>query len=84
MNMFVWTTFAAFMMIDWIDERFLNLYENEPHAIHAFAFYFLLSIPASLLMVLVTTLLAAALGVVAWRPVGRAPVSIWYSSTPRL
>ena len=27
---------------------------------------------------------AASAAVVAWRPVGRAPVSIWYSSTPRL
>jgi non-ribosomal peptide synthetase-like protein len=53
--------FPCFMLIDWVDARTWNLYENGVHPLAAFAAYFFLSIPASLLLVLATVLLVAGL-----------------------
>jgi non-ribosomal peptide synthetase-like protein len=59
--LFFMTVFPSFMLVDWLDMHTWNIYENELHALHAFGMYFLLSIPASALMVMVTVLLVAGL-----------------------
>jgi non-ribosomal peptide synthetase-like protein len=59
--LFFMPVFPAFMLIDWVDGSLWNLYENASQAIYAFGGYFLLSIPASLVLVVATVLLAGAL-----------------------
>ena len=59
--LFFMPLFPSFILIDWMDVHLWNLYENEVHAAVAFAAYFLLAIPASVLLVLATVLLAAGL-----------------------
>jgi len=60
-TLFFMTVFPCFMMIDWADGQYWNLYENEAHPFLAFGLFFLLGIPASMALVLVTVLLAAGL-----------------------
>ena len=61
--MFFMTVFPGFILIDWIDTNSWNLFEegNETNPLVAFWFYFVLSIPASLVLVTLTILLAAGL-----------------------
>jgi non-ribosomal peptide synthetase-like protein len=53
--------FPSFMLIDWMDVHMWNVSESDTHPLTAFVAYFLLAIPASLLLVLATALLAAGL-----------------------
>ena len=53
--------FPSFMMIDWMDVHMWNLYENHASPLFAFGAFFLLAIPASLLLVLATVLVVAGL-----------------------
>jgi non-ribosomal peptide synthetase-like protein len=59
--LFFMTVFPSFMLIDWVDAQYWNLYENEVSPLIAFPLYFLLAIPASVLLVLATVLVVAAL-----------------------
>ena len=64
--MFFMTVFPGFMLIDWIDANSWNLFDNQTHPLvafylFAFCFYFFLSIPASLVLMTITVLLAAGL-----------------------
>ncbi len=61
--MFFMTVFPGFILIDWIDANSWNLFEegNETYPLVAFWFYFLLSIPASLVLMTLTVFLAAGL-----------------------
>jgi non-ribosomal peptide synthetase-like protein len=58
---FFMTVFPGFILIDWIDVNSWNLSDNDAHPLVAFGFYFLLSIPASLVLVTLAILLAASL-----------------------
>ena len=53
--------FPSFILIDWMDVHIWNVSESEMHPLIAFGAYFLLAIPASLLLVLATVLLASGL-----------------------
>ena len=59
--LFFLPTFPAFMLIDWLDAHTLDIFDSERGPFAAFAFFFLLSIPASALLAGLTMLLAAAL-----------------------
>jgi non-ribosomal peptide synthetase-like protein len=59
--MFFMTIFPGFILIDWIDASSWNLDENRTYPLIAFCFYFLLSIPASLVLMTITILLAASM-----------------------
>jgi non-ribosomal peptide synthetase-like protein len=61
--LFFMIVFPGFILIDWLDTNSWNLFEegNESSLVVAFWFYFGLSIPASLVLVAITTLLAAGL-----------------------
>jgi len=59
--LFFLPVFPSFMLIDWMDMHLWNLYENQAGAFFAFGVFFLLSIPASALLVAATMLLAAGL-----------------------
>jgi len=59
--LFFTTVFPGFMLIDWLDQSTYNFDENKSHPFLAFAFYFLLSIPAGLLLISITILLAGGL-----------------------
>ena len=61
--LFFMTLFPGFILIDWIDTNSWNLFEegNETYPLVAFWFYFLLSIPASLVLMTLTVFLAAGL-----------------------
>jgi non-ribosomal peptide synthetase-like protein len=56
--MFFMTVFPGFILIDWLDANSWNLYETEEYPLKAFAFYFFFSIPAGLVLVTGTILLA--------------------------
>ncbi len=56
--LFFMTVFPSFVLIDSMDEYLWDLYENEAHPLVAFVLYFLLGIPASMVMVVATVLLA--------------------------
>jgi non-ribosomal peptide synthetase-like protein len=58
--LFFMPVFPAFMLIDWLDASLWDVFEEDVHPLTAFAFFFLLSIPASMLLVLAIVLLAAA------------------------
>jgi non-ribosomal peptide synthetase-like protein len=58
---FFMPVFPGFMLIDWIDANSWNLGETDAHPLVAFWFYFFLSIPASLVLMTITVLLAAGL-----------------------
>ena len=66
-TLFFMTIFPCFMLIDWADVQLWNLYENKIYAFFAFGLFFLLGIPASMALVLVTVLLAAGLRLVLGR-----------------
>jgi non-ribosomal peptide synthetase-like protein len=53
--------FPCFMLIDWMDVHLWNLYENGVSPLFAFGAFFLLAIPASLLLVLATVLVVSGL-----------------------
>ena len=53
--------FPSFMLIDWMDTNLWNLYESNTQPPLVFAAFFLLAIPASALLVMVTMLLASGL-----------------------
>lgn len=53
--------FPSFVLIDAIDERWLNVFYNVESWWEAFPVFFLLALPASALLLLVTVLLAGAL-----------------------
>ncbi len=55
------TVFPGFILIDWIDANSYNVGESDVHPLVAFCFYFFLSIPASLVLVTITIVLAAVL-----------------------
>ncbi len=59
--MFFMTIFPSFMLIDWMDAQLWDLYENEVHPLYAFGLFLMLGIPASMVLVLATVLLAAGL-----------------------
>jgi non-ribosomal peptide synthetase-like protein len=61
--LFFMIVFPGFILIDWIDTRSWNLFEegNGTNLYVAFWFYFGLAIPASLVLVAITTLLAAGM-----------------------
>ncbi len=61
--MFFMTVFPGFILIDWIDSNSYDLFAegHETHPLVAFCFYFALSIPASLVLMTLTVLLAAGL-----------------------
>jgi non-ribosomal peptide synthetase-like protein len=60
--LFFMTLFPGFILIDWLDVRSLNLFDQDDvNFFAAFWFYFGLSIPASLVLVTLTVLLAAVL-----------------------
>jgi non-ribosomal peptide synthetase-like protein len=56
--LFFMTVFPCFMLIDWLDGQFWDVFENDVHPIYAFGLFFLLGIPASMVLVLATVLLA--------------------------
>ncbi|MBX7222506.1 MAG: amino acid adenylation domain-containing protein [Blastocatellia bacterium] len=51
--------FPSFMLIDWVDVHFLNIFEEHTNLPLAFGLFFLLSIPASIVLVTATILLSA-------------------------
>ncbi len=53
--------FPAFMMIDWFDVRTWDIFDSEPGPLAAFALFFLLAIPASALLAVLTILVTSAL-----------------------
>ena len=53
--------FPCFVLIDWMDMNLWNLYETNTPPLLAFAAFFLLAIPASALLVMVTMLLASGM-----------------------
>ncbi len=57
--LFFMPLFPCFMLIDWMDVRLWNLYENEAQPLIAFVVFFLLAIPAGALLVTITILLAS-------------------------
>ena len=59
--LFLAPVFPSFMLIDWIDVRTWDLYGSSAGPVVAFFAYFLLAIPASALLVVVTVLLASGL-----------------------
>ncbi len=59
--LFFMMVFPGFILIDWLDQNTLNLDENKATPLLAFAFYFFLSIPASLVLITATILLAGGL-----------------------
>ena len=59
--LFFLPTFPAFMLIDWLDVRYWDVFEAGLHPVVAFGLFFLLAIPASALLVLLTMLVAAGL-----------------------
>lgn len=66
--MFFLTVFPSFILIDWIDAQWWNVFENGANPLYAFGMFFLLGIPASMALALVTVLLAAGLK---WLLLGR-------------
>jgi non-ribosomal peptide synthetase-like protein len=66
-TLFFMTIFPCFMLIDWADVQLWNLSENKAYPFFAFGLFFLLGIPASMALVLVTILLAAGLRLVVGR-----------------
>ena len=60
-TLFFITVFPCFILIDWTDSNLWNLYEVGSHPLFSFGFYFLLGIPASMVLVLATVLLAAGI-----------------------
>lgn len=66
--LFFLTVFPSFILIDWIDSHWWNVFENGAHPLYAFGMFFLLGIPASMALVLATVLLAAGLK---WLLLGR-------------
>jgi non-ribosomal peptide synthetase-like protein len=74
-TLFFITVFPCFILIDWTDGNLWNLYEVGAHPILSFGFYFLLGIPASMVLVLATVLLAAGLRrVIGRQSAGRSAV----------
>ena len=59
--LFFLPVFPAFMLIDWLDERTLNVFDSGVGAPAAFGFFFLLAIPASALFLVVTMILTGCL-----------------------
>ncbi|MDB6019047.1 MAG: Amino acid adenylation [Pedosphaera sp.] len=59
--LFFLPTFPAFILIDWLDAHTWNVFDAELSPLIAFGFFFLLAIPASALLVLMTMLVTAAL-----------------------
>jgi non-ribosomal peptide synthetase-like protein len=59
--LFLAPVFPSFMLIDWIDVHTWDLYGSSTGPVVAFSAYFLLAIPASALLVVVTVLLASGL-----------------------
>jgi len=59
--LFFLPTFPAFMLIDWLDENTLNVFDSGINAAVAFGFFFLLAIPASALFLGLTMLLTGGL-----------------------
>ena len=49
------------MLIDWLDANLWDVFENNVHPVLAFGFFFLVGIPASMVLVLATVLLAGGL-----------------------
>jgi non-ribosomal peptide synthetase-like protein len=60
-TLFFLTVFPSFILIDWIDGNLWDLFHIGAHPLYAFGFYFLLGIPASMVLVLATVLPAAGL-----------------------
>ena len=58
--LFFLPVFPCFMLIDWLDVQYWNV-KDDAHPLYAFLLFFMLAIPASLVLVLATALLAAAL-----------------------
>lgn len=71
--LFFLTVFPSFILIDWIDAQWWNVFENNAHPLYAFGIFFLLGIPASMALVLATVLLAAGLK---WLLLGRQAAGI--------
>jgi non-ribosomal peptide synthetase-like protein len=59
--LFFLPTFPAFMLIDWLDENTLNVFDSGVSAPVAFGFFFLLAIPASALFLGATMLATGCL-----------------------
>src|SRR5262249_24063576 len=57
--LFFLPTFPAFMLIDWIDAHTVDVFDTELSPALAFGFFFLLAIPASALLIVVTMLITA-------------------------
>ena len=58
--LFFLPVFPCFMLIDWLDVQYWNV-KDDAHPLYAFLLFFMLAIPASMVLVLATALLAAAL-----------------------
>ncbi len=54
-------TFPAFVLLDWIDARTIDLFESTLNWWEAFPFFFALAMPAAFLFVLLTALIAGGL-----------------------
>jgi non-ribosomal peptide synthetase-like protein len=54
-------TFPAFVLLDWIDVRTLDLFETSLSWWQVFPFFFVLAMPASIVLVVLTALLAGGL-----------------------
>ncbi len=59
--LFFLPTFPAFIMIDWLDVRTWNVFDSEPGPLAAFGLFFLLAIPASALLAVLTMLVTSSL-----------------------
>ena len=59
--LFFLPTFPTFMLIDWVDTHTWDTFESHTGPVSAFAYIFLLALPASALFVFVTMLMTASL-----------------------
>ncbi len=59
--LFFITVFPCFILIDWTDSNLWNFFEAGSHPVFSFTFYFVLGIPASMVLVMAAILLAAGL-----------------------
>jgi non-ribosomal peptide synthetase-like protein len=73
--LFFLPTFPAFMMIDWMDVHTWNVFDSDSGPLAAFGLFFLLAIPASALLAILTMLVTSGLRLVLPRQTaGRASV----------
>ncbi|NBV87546.1 MAG: peptide synthetase, partial [Verrucomicrobia bacterium] len=59
--LFFMPTFPAFVLLDWVDVQTLDLFESSLSWWQAFPFFFAMAMPAAMLLVVLTALLASGL-----------------------